>query len=836
MAKKNEVGIHAIWDNKDFQRGMRAYQAGLKDASKVTKKTTKQMSAMGKETAALGQVWKVTAGIIGVYGVAQILRGGVALAKLGAQSKRMRTSFMELARQAGASGNAILESLRSASRGTIEDTSLMLSANRAMMLGLGADSEQLGKLMQVAAFRGKAMGLTVQQAFSDMTTGIGRKSIMILDNLGIVGLQMDKTTTQAEIMAQVISQGMKQIVAAGGAAGDEAEAFERMNASIANVKAALGELFAPTVASGAQALADGINVWTKNFEMLSIIIDKLNEKSMTKATAAANDWKDATDDSRYAVAAAVQTYIMAQTEIDNLARAELKAQAAAAGTSVVVMDLDAATQAYEASLSNQITAGMQSTKTLDAQSSAMARQIPIVNLFPKSIAEMRVSYGLLNAMLERNIIDQQTYNNMLRIATKNFESYSKQTERTARIVAKYTALAASGMDKVTKATLAANQASQDYIATLFEEARALAGKATILGYVPRGATYREQKELEEFQLKREAAAIRANKGAADDFRAKMEGANNIIADDIASKVHDALGLGADVGDQPAEPARRLLDIAKLGETSPWAEGMRQAIANAWDKLRPGEGIGAAILGDEGTMKVWADKLYNMIADPRMGAGLLTQLELATGDEWVDHLALMTEVGVQQGIDAFVTKGWEAFESGGGNIQTAGAGIGNELAKGVQTGLSMPGAGAPLQPLEKDLTNVITKIETFRGIWNNLNDKNITLFVDIESSGGGGGGNGGGGGGSTTSAPTSIPYTSYPGIFGQHGLDMIVPSGYSRDTFPVFVSSRERIIVQTPAQQAAGGKTITMGPIYINNGMDLQTFEANVRRVVGDDLQ
>jgi len=41
-----------------------------------------------------------------------------------------------------------------------------------MMLGLGADAEQMGKLMEVARFRGRAMGLTTAQAFSDIVTGV----------------------------------------------------------------------------------------------------------------------------------------------------------------------------------------------------------------------------------------------------------------------------------------------------------------------------------------------------------------------------------------------------------------------------------------------------------------------------------------------------------------------------------------------------------------------------------------------------------------------------------------------------------------------------------------
>lgn len=44
----------------------------------------------------------------------------------------------------------------------------------------------MAQLLQVAVVRGQAMGLSAEQAFNDIVTGIGRMSPMILDNLGIV--------------------------------------------------------------------------------------------------------------------------------------------------------------------------------------------------------------------------------------------------------------------------------------------------------------------------------------------------------------------------------------------------------------------------------------------------------------------------------------------------------------------------------------------------------------------------------------------------------------------------------------------------------------------------
>ena len=126
---------------------------------------------------------KAAAGIGLTFSAAVIGRTAVQLTQLGASAQRVEYSFRQLA---GSDADKMLERLRRSARGTIADTELMLSANKAMMLGVSDNADTLGRLLEVAAERGKALGVTTTQAFSDIVTGIGRLSPMILDNLGIV--------------------------------------------------------------------------------------------------------------------------------------------------------------------------------------------------------------------------------------------------------------------------------------------------------------------------------------------------------------------------------------------------------------------------------------------------------------------------------------------------------------------------------------------------------------------------------------------------------------------------------------------------------------------------
>ena len=164
------------------------------DISKV-KKDIEGLGTAGKNAegglkavgAGLSAAWQVGLSAAAAIGAAA---GAVKLlsdaAQEGAAFQRMEEASGSLADSLGADMDAIMEALRGASQGMVSDFDLMQAASRAMMLGVSADAGQLSQLMEVAAIRGRAMGLSTTQAFNDIVTGIGRASPLILDNLGIV--------------------------------------------------------------------------------------------------------------------------------------------------------------------------------------------------------------------------------------------------------------------------------------------------------------------------------------------------------------------------------------------------------------------------------------------------------------------------------------------------------------------------------------------------------------------------------------------------------------------------------------------------------------------------
>jgi len=177
-------------------------EKGLSNAESSIQKTAKSINkfgdgfdnslkGMGQGAVAFGQDWLKTMGAIGTA-AAPAIATVVALKKVldfsheGAQLQRLEDTSYSLAKSMGMDMNNIMNSVRSASLGMVSDSDIMQSSARAMMLGVGNSAEQIAQLMEVAAMRGRAMGISTTQAFNDIITGIGRMSPLILDNLGIV--------------------------------------------------------------------------------------------------------------------------------------------------------------------------------------------------------------------------------------------------------------------------------------------------------------------------------------------------------------------------------------------------------------------------------------------------------------------------------------------------------------------------------------------------------------------------------------------------------------------------------------------------------------------------
>jgi len=175
----------------------------------------------------------------------------IDFSKEGAEIMRLTETSSALAKSMGMNMDEVVGAIRGASLGMVSDYDIMQSASRAMMLGVGTDAGQLAQLMEVAAVRGRAMGLSTTQAFNDIVTGIGRTSPMILDNLGIIvdadntyksyaasigkaGNELTKAEKTQALLNKVLDSSAGLLAETGGLILDTAGKWEQMSASQQN--------------------------------------------------------------------------------------------------------------------------------------------------------------------------------------------------------------------------------------------------------------------------------------------------------------------------------------------------------------------------------------------------------------------------------------------------------------------------------------------------------------------------------------------------------------------------------------------------------------------------
>lgn len=222
---------------------------------------------------ALGTITKVSAG---VAVVGKTMQEAFELGRAGASVAQTRESFQGLLQTVGSAPN-LLEQLRSASRGTVSDMTLMSSS---LTLAAGAEkgfarellnaTPDLLEMAKAANKLNPTLGDTAY-LYESITTGIKRGSPMILDNLGItvrleeayatyaqsLGKTADSLTSTEQkqaLLNEVLGKGQILIEQAGGSAAAQTDPFDRLTSSVDNIVGAIKERLMPTLASAAGAL------------------------------------------------------------------------------------------------------------------------------------------------------------------------------------------------------------------------------------------------------------------------------------------------------------------------------------------------------------------------------------------------------------------------------------------------------------------------------------------------------------------------------------------------------------------------------------------------------
>lgn len=169
-------------------------------------------------------------------GIGEIKNFVQEASRLAAETEGVSVAFSRLNRP------GLLDELRKATRGTVSDLELMKNAVQFSNFGLPV--EKLATALEFARIRAKETGQSVEFLVQSITTGIGRQSPLILDNLGInakrVRDEFQKTGNFAEAAFKIIQEESKK---AGKDLTTFAEKQAQINAQIQNTQAGFGKFF-----------------------------------------------------------------------------------------------------------------------------------------------------------------------------------------------------------------------------------------------------------------------------------------------------------------------------------------------------------------------------------------------------------------------------------------------------------------------------------------------------------------------------------------------------------------------------------------------------------------
>ncbi len=239
-------------------------EAKVRDALNKLNETEKEIDDLSKSAAkvngALSKIGGIIKGVFSAIAIEQLVDYTVEVTNLAGQSEGLRRSLDNLAKKEGVDVVKLMNDMRKATANTVSDLELMKNATQAKFLGL--DLKNLPVLFEFAAKRARDTGQSIDFLVQSIVTGIGRKSPLILDNLGIqmrdldaevkkiaisTGTwngEVDQNLRNMHLQAAAVKLAKDQIKESGTQSLTAADNIAQFNAAIDNMKVALGGLLA----------------------------------------------------------------------------------------------------------------------------------------------------------------------------------------------------------------------------------------------------------------------------------------------------------------------------------------------------------------------------------------------------------------------------------------------------------------------------------------------------------------------------------------------------------------------------------------------------------------
>ena len=214
MGLLGKIWVKLGLDNSEFKQG-------LNDSEKASNKFKDFIKGIGQ-------------GIIAAFSIQAIIGFTKEVYKLASAAQGVEMAFKNIAPK------GLLADLRRATMNSVDDMQLMQRAVQANNFKIPL--EQLATYLQFATKRAIETGQSVDYLVDSIITGLGRESVMILDNLGLssaeIRTQMEGGASMAEAVSEIINRDMAK---GAGVIETAATNSAQLTAAWTNFKTQLGE-------------------------------------------------------------------------------------------------------------------------------------------------------------------------------------------------------------------------------------------------------------------------------------------------------------------------------------------------------------------------------------------------------------------------------------------------------------------------------------------------------------------------------------------------------------------------------------------------------------------
>ena len=222
-------------------------------------------------------------GMLAVFGGNLMTKAAGWMANLGSEIVNVMNESSQLAMQAEGvqiafaklGDGTLLDGLREATHGTVNDFELMKAAVKFNDFKLPV--EELGTMLAFAQQKAKDTGQSVDYMVDSIVTGLGRKSLMILDNLGLSAAEVKEKMAETGDMTKAVGQIIReQMSKAGDYVETASDRAAQANVELENAMLELGNAMRETFGyDGWETMAAGIK--TELVGAITFTIETINE-------------------------------------------------------------------------------------------------------------------------------------------------------------------------------------------------------------------------------------------------------------------------------------------------------------------------------------------------------------------------------------------------------------------------------------------------------------------------------------------------------------------------------------------------------------------------------